>query len=99
MNVKSMFEFKFSATAREEGLRLAEAVGRDMPACAGYVDHEVIQDVKDPGHVMVNTRWATGEQADAVLSKYNNDSKIKRITELLKGQPGGFVGNVLPSSS
>ena len=95
MAVKSMFDFKFSAEVREEGLQLAKAIGDDMPPLDGYIDHEVIQDVQDPGHVMVNTRWASSEYAQAVLSQYNNDAKIRKANELIKGGPTGFVGQVL----
>ncbi len=99
MSVKSVFEFKFPAPSREEGISLAEAIGNDMPPLDGYLDHEVIQDVTDPGHLMVNTRWSSRQQADAVLSAYINDAKIKRATELLSGPPSGFVGDVRPVSS
>lgn len=95
MSAKSLFDFKFSATTREEGLRLATAIGNDMPPLDGYLDHEVIQDTKDPGHLMVNTRWSSAEHANAVLGKYIHDPKIKRATELLQGPPTGFVGEVL----
>ena len=95
MAVKSMFDFKFPADVREEGLRLAKAIGNDMPPLDGYIDHEVIQDMQDPGHVMVNTRWTSGEHAQAVLSSYNNDAKIKKANELIEGGPTGFVGQVL----
>lgn len=99
MNVKSLFEFKFSAAAREEGLRLAVSIGGDMPSKEGYLSHEVIQDVSDPGHVMVNTLWNSRKQAEAVLTVYNNDSKVTRATELLGAPPSGFVGDVLGLSS
>lgn len=90
-----MFDFKFPAAAREEGLQLATAIGNDMPPLDGYLDHEVIQDVKDPGHLMVNTHWSSAEQASAVLGKYNEDAKVKRATELMKAPPTGFVGEIL----
>ena len=99
MSVKSMFEFKFPAAAREEGVRLAESIGGDMTSKDGYLSYEVIQDVSDPGHVMVNTMWGSRQQADAVLSAYINDSKIKRATELIGAPPTGFVGDVLPTST
>ena len=95
ITVKSMFDFKFSAGSQEEGLRLAKAIGNDMPPLDGYIDHEIIQDVADSGHVMVNTRWNSNEQAQAVLVKYNNDVKIKRASDLIEGGPTGFVGQVL----
>ena len=99
MNVKSLFEFKFSPTTREEGIGIAKSIGADMPAKEGYLSHEVIQDVTDPGHVMVNTLWNSGDQAQSVLTVYNNDAKIKRATELLGAPPTGFIGGVLVSSS
>ena len=99
MNVKSLFEFKFSAAAREEGIGVAKGIGADMPSKEGYVSHEVIQDVTDPGHVMVNTLWSSREQAESVLTVYNNDDKIKQATKLLGAPPTGFIGGVLVSSS
>ena len=95
MSVRSMFEFRFTEAACEEGLRLATAVGNDMVPLEGYLDHEVIQDVGDPGHLMVTTRWATRGHTDAVLAAYRNDPKIRRIAELLPDRPAGFVGNIL----
>ena len=97
MNVKSLFEFKFSAATREEGVRIAHSIGGDMPAKEGYLSHEVIQDVGDEGHVMVNTLWNSQQQAESVLSVYNNDPKIKRATELIGAPPTGFVGAVFDS--
>ena len=94
-----MFDFKFSAATREEGVPLAESIGGDMPSKDGYVSHEVIQDVSDPGHVMVNTLWNSRQEAESVLTVYNNDPKIKRATELIGSPPTGFVGDVLGSSS
>ena len=95
MTVKSMFDFKFPEAAREEGLRLTHDVGTDMVPLDGYLDHEVLQDATDAGHFMVNTHWASAEQANAVLKKYNEGAKIKRANELIPGGPTGFVGNVL----
>ena len=98
MTVKSVFDFKFSAATREEGIKLAKAIGNDMPPLSGYLDHEVIQDVADPGHLMVNTHWSSQQHAQAVLTAYNNDAKIKRAHELIPGGPTGFVGGVVPKS-
>jgi len=96
MSVKSIFEFTFAASSREEGLSLCERIGNDMPPLEGYLDHEVIQDFADPGHLLVSTRWGSREQANAVLAAYAQDPKVQRATELLAGPPKGFVGDVLP---
>lgn len=98
MNVKSLFEFKFSPTAREEGIGIAKGIGADMPAKEGYLSYEVIQDVTDPGHLTVSTQWKSREQAQSVLTVYNNDAKIKRATELLGAPPTGFIGDVAISA-
>ena len=99
MNVKSVFEFKFSEATRDEGVQLAESIGGDMPSKDGYLSHEVIQDVSDPGHVMVNTLWATQQKAETLLAVYNNDPKVTQATKLIGAPPTGFVGNVLPTAS
>ena len=99
MSVKSVFEFKFPGKAQQEGLTICQAIGHDMTVLDGYLDHEVIQDTKDPGHLMVNTLWSSQAESDAVLSKYQHDEKIKRATELIGGSPVGFVGEVLAKTS
>ncbi len=95
MSVKSFFDFKFSADTIQEGLPLAQSIGADMPPLDGYMSHEVIQDAADPNHLMVNTHWEDRKKAEAVLEKYNNDPKIKRATELIKGGPTGFIGEIV----
>ena len=97
MNVKSMFDYKFSAETREEGLRLIKSIGEDMTKKDGYVSFEIIQDVSDPNHIMGNTVWKTRQQSDAVLSVYKDDAKIKKATDLMGTAPTGFVGDVIGS--
>ena len=95
MSVKSVFEFKFPKEAQEEGLRLCQAVGQDMRALDGYLGHDVLRDVKDPGHVMVTTHWKDQAASDGVLPVYQHDSKIKRATDLIGTAPVGFVADVV----
>lgn len=95
MPVESIFEFRFSAEANEEGLRVAKAIGADMPPLVGFLDYRVVQDVADPGHMMVVTRWDSRASADAVLKVYSQDAKVQRATELMGRPPSGFVANVL----
>ena len=94
MSVKSMFDFKFPAQHATEGVALAHGVGADMTSKAGYLDHEIISDVKDSGHVMVNTHWESEDAANAVLEPYQHDDKIKQATKLIGSAPTGFVGEV-----
>ncbi len=94
MSVKSMFDFKFPAQHAAEGVALARSVGADMTKKAGYLDHEIIQDVGDSGHVMVNTHWESQDVAMAVLNPYQHDDKIVQATKLIGTAPTGFVGEV-----
>ncbi len=94
MSVKSMFDFKFPAQHAAEGVSLARSVGIDMTSKAGYLDHEIIRDVKDPGHVMVNTHFESEDAAMAVLNPYQHDDKIVQATKLIGSAPTGFVGEV-----
>lgn len=96
MPVESIFEFRFSADTREEGSSVAKAIGADMPSKAGFMDVRVIQDVTDPGHLIVATRWDSQDSANTLLTAYNEDAKVKRATELMGRPPSGFVGNVVP---
>lgn len=91
----SSFQFKFSEEDRDEGVRLARAIGQDMTKLDGYEHHEVIQDVTDPGHLMVNTRWASREQGASVLEAYQRDKKVKRAGALIPKGPQGFIGIIL----
>ena len=55
MTVKSMFDYRFPAEYVAEGYTIAQGIGADMIPLAGYLDYEIVRDVKDPGHMMVNT--------------------------------------------
>ncbi len=94
MTVKSMFDFRFPSEYAEEGFVLARGIGADMMPLPGYLDYEVVRDVKDPSHMMVNTLWESEEAAWAVLNHYRHDAKIKRATELMGHESPGFVGHV-----
>ena len=94
MTVKSMFDYRFSAEHVEEGFTLVQGMGADMIPLAGYLDYELVRDVKDPGHMMVNTHWESEEAAWAVLDRYRHDDKITRATALMGQESPGFVGEV-----
>lgn len=36
----------------------------------GYLGHEIVQDLDNPGHLLVVSRWASRERADQVLREY-----------------------------
>ena len=94
MTVKSMFDYRFPAEHVAEGYTLVQGIGADMIPLAGYLDYEIVRDVKDPGHMMVNTHWESEKAAWAVLDVYRHDDKIQRATYLMGSESPGFVGEV-----
>ena len=91
----STFDYRFSSAARDEGIELCKQIGHDMIPLDGYVDHDVVQDVADAGHMTVTTQWASAEKAHSTLAVYRHDPKIQRATELLGAESPGFVGEIL----
>jgi heme-degrading monooxygenase HmoA len=81
MSVYSIWESRFPAETAEEGIRVTEAIWRDMLSLDGYVAHELIQDLDQPGHLLVVSRWESREAADAAMS-YASHPNAKRADRL-----------------
>jgi heme-degrading monooxygenase HmoA len=81
MSVYSIWEPRFPAETAEEGIRVTEAIWRDMLSFDGYLAHELIQDLDQPGHLLVVSRWASREAADAAMS-YASHPNAKRADQL-----------------
>jgi quinol monooxygenase YgiN len=70
MAVYSIWEAHYSSEHAAEGLAVTERIWRDMPGFAGYLDHQLLVDADDSGHLLVISRWASREHADASLRQY-----------------------------
>ncbi|HEX3732075.1 MAG TPA: antibiotic biosynthesis monooxygenase [Mycobacteriales bacterium] len=70
MPIYSIWESRFPAAAAAEGRAVTEAIWREMPRYDGYLDHELLIDDDDPGHLLVISQWRTREHADATLRDY-----------------------------
>ena len=81
MSVYSIWESRFAAEAAEEGITVTKAIWADMLAFEGYVAHELIQDLDEPGHLFVLSRWASREAAEAAMS-YASHPNAKRANRL-----------------
>jgi heme-degrading monooxygenase HmoA len=85
MAIYSIWESKFPPRAAAEGRTVTEAIWRDMPGFDGYLDHELLVDADDPGHLLVVSRWETREHADASLRAYaghpNAEAANRLVTE------------------
>jgi quinol monooxygenase YgiN len=91
MSVYSIWESRFAAEAAEEGLRVTQAIWRDMRSFDGYLAHELIQDVDQPGHLFVVSRWASREAADAAMS-YASHPNARRVDRLVSQPRRRTVG-------
>lgn len=70
MSVYSIWESYFPPDAAEQGRRATERIWVDMRQLAGYLDHQLLEDLDDAGHVFVVSRWISRERADQVLVEY-----------------------------
>jgi heme-degrading monooxygenase HmoA len=82
MSVYSIWESWFPAEAEKEGIRVTKAIWCDMLSFDGYLAHDVIRDLDHPGHVIVVSRWASREAADAAMS-YASHPNAKRADQLV----------------
>lgn len=82
MSVYSIWESRFPADHVEEGVEVTRAIWRDMLSFDGYLAHELIQDLDQPGHLIVVSRWASREAADAALT-YTSHPNAMRVKHLV----------------
>jgi quinol monooxygenase YgiN len=92
MPVFSIWESRFPAQASEEGREITRSIWRDMSGYHGYLSHELIEDLDDPGHLMVVSQWTTREQADTVLREYVGHPNACRANELVSQPRTRFLG-------
>jgi quinol monooxygenase YgiN len=86
VEIYSIWESKFPPEAAAEGLAVTEAIWADMPGYDGYLEHAVLIDEDDPGHLLVVSRWASRAQADAVLREYSPHPNAQEANRLV-GEP------------
>jgi heme-degrading monooxygenase HmoA len=70
MAVYSIWESYFPRAASPEGRIVTERVWADMTGFDGYLDHELLQDLDDTGHLLLVSRWSSQAHADQALADY-----------------------------
>jgi len=68
--IDAIWESRFPAPLAAEGRAVTEAIWRDMPCFAGYLGHELLVDIDDPGHLLVVSQWTSREHPDKTLRRY-----------------------------
>jgi quinol monooxygenase YgiN len=91
VSVYSIWESRFPAETAQEGISVTRAIWHDMLAFNGYLAHELIQDLDQPGHLIVVSRWASREDADAAMS-YLSHPNAKRAEQLVSEPRRRTVG-------
>jgi quinol monooxygenase YgiN len=86
MPIYSIWESRFPAARAAEGRAATEAIWRDMPCFEGYLSHELLVDVDDPGHLLVVSQWASREHADESLRLYAGHPNAAAANSLV-GEP------------
>src|SRR6266536_6595893 len=93
-----VFFFTDPAPTKIYTLSLHDAlpIWRDMTQFDGYLTHELIEDLDDPGHLLVVRQWTTRQRADEVLHEYATHPNARRANELVSRPRTRFVGHAVP---
>jgi quinol monooxygenase YgiN len=83
MPIYAIWESRFPAPLAAEGRAVTEAIWRDMPCFAGYLGHELLVDIDDPGHLLVVSQWASREHADESLRRYAEHPNARAANNLV----------------
>jgi heme-degrading monooxygenase HmoA len=94
MSAYSIWESRFAPNAADEGIRVTQAIWRDMLSFDGYLEHELIHDLDQPGHLIVVSRWVSREAADAAMS-YASHPNARRVDQLVSEPRRRTVGAAL----
>ncbi len=76
MSVYSIWESRYPPNVSEEGLETTRAIWADIRSFDGYLDHEIVQDVDDRGHLFVVSTWRDREAAAAAPSSRSAASSL-----------------------
>lgn len=97
MAIYSIWESYFSSEAQDEGHKVTQAIWQDMQYFEGYLGHELVEDLDDPGHLLVISRWVTRERADTVLREYATNPHALTANRLATKPRRRIVAQKLPN--
>jgi quinol monooxygenase YgiN len=83
MPIYAIWESRFPAPKAAEGRAVTEAIWRDMTSFEGYLSHELLVDIDDPGHLLVVSQWASQEHADESLRLYARHPNARAANNLV----------------
>jgi quinol monooxygenase YgiN len=83
MSIYAIWESRFPTPQAAEGRAATEAIWQDMPCFDGYLSHELVADIDDPGHVLVISQWASRAHADESLRRYAEHPNALAVNSLV----------------
>jgi quinol monooxygenase YgiN len=83
MPIYAIWESRFPAPQAAAGRAVTEAIWRDMPCFEGYLGHELLVDIDDPGHLLVVSQWTSREHADESLGLYAEHPNARAASSLV----------------
>jgi quinol monooxygenase YgiN len=92
MSVYAVWESYCAPDDAPEGRAVTQAIWRDMEGFVGYVSHELVEDLDDPGHLLVIGEWVSRGDADAAVRAYARRRNARRMNELVSRPRTRFVG-------
>jgi quinol monooxygenase YgiN len=96
VSVFSIWESRFPADAADEGRRVTEAIWSDMTGFDGYLRHEIVGDLDEPGHLFVISEWESRAAADRTLVEYRGHENARRVDSLVSEPRRRTVAQALP---
>lgn len=82
MSVFSIWESRFPAESIVEGRQVTQVIWSDMLGFAGYLRHEIVEDLDEPGHLLVISEWQSRDAADTAREEYKNHENARRADAL-----------------
>jgi len=99
MNVTVLSESRFPAARAEGGLEVTRKIWQDMRQFPGYVDHEIVRDLDDPGHVLVISHWSSREAVETVKNRYGHHPNVVLANQLVAGPQRRWIGMHMDDTS
>ncbi|HTM87847.1 MAG TPA: antibiotic biosynthesis monooxygenase [Terriglobales bacterium] len=92
MNVTVLWESRFPPASAEGGLEVTRKIWQDMRQCSGYVDHEIVRDLDDGGHLLVISHWISREAVETVKNRYGHHPNVVLLSQLAAEPRRRWIG-------
>jgi len=92
MNLTVLWESRFPPASAEGGLEVTRKIWQDMRQCSGYVDHEIVRDLDDGGHLLVISHWISREAVETVKNRYGHHPNVVLLNQLATEPRRRWIG-------